>query len=97
MFCCTFLAFLSDIGIDNYVGLDGFFRPLLAFNCASLCSHQMFCGAAVILRVKPPRPEAVSAVVLTERMRDGKARWKEDGKGQESSLIGGWVAASPPH
>lgn len=49
----TFLAFQSDIRINNHAGW--FLRPLPVFSCASLCSHQMLSGATVKLRAKPAR------------------------------------------
>lgn len=45
----------------------------------------MFCGATVILRVRPPGPEAVLAVAFTEGMGRGTAGWKE-GWGEATAL-----------
>lgn len=102
MFSCTFLAFLSDIRIHNYVGW--FLRPLPVFNCASLCSRQMFSGATVMLGAKPARLR--QPLMCCSLRGEGKGKWGKMRAGkrqqywkwhcQELHLMWGRQRPAPP-
>lgn len=102
MFSGTFLAFRSDIRINNHVGC--FLRPLPVFSCASLCSHQMLSGATVKIRTKPARWR--QSPMCCSLRGGGKGKWGKvragkrqqywKGQCQELHLMWGEQGPAPP-